>query len=79
MTQRITVRIDNCAASCLRIFENAGYSRSDAVSLALVAAADIARERGLLRQEVAALEADPAERAEMQATAEFMAGLRSNP
>lgn len=79
MTRRITVQLDDCAAICLRTFEDAGYSKSAAVSLALVAAADIARERGLLRQEAEALEADPVDRAEMRAVAAFMAQAHPDP
>lgn len=57
--------------------EAAGMSRSEAIRSALVEAATRLRDRDALVAEVAALEADDADRAEMLAVAELMESLRA--
>ena len=54
-----------------------GFSRSAAIRFALVAAAARLRDRQALCAEVAVLEADEADRAEMRAVAELMEQLRA--
>jgi hypothetical protein len=52
-------------------------SRSEAIRSALVASADLLRHRSTLAAEVAALEADEADRDEMLAVAGLMESLRA--
>ncbi len=52
-------------------------SRSEAIRVALIRAADRIHGRQALAAEVAALEADEADRAEMLAVAEMMEQLRA--
>lgn len=56
--------------------ETTGLSRSAAIRGALLAAAGRLRDRHALAAEVAALEADDADRAEMREVAEMMERLR---
>ncbi len=76
MTQAISVRLDDEALRALAQLETTGLSRSAAIRFALVAAAARLRDRRALADEVAALEADEADRAEMRAVAELMEQLR---
>jgi len=73
----ISVRLDDEARRALAQLETTGLSRSAAIRLALVAAAARLRDRRALAAEVAALEADEADRAEMSAVAELMEQLRA--
>jgi Arc/MetJ-type ribon-helix-helix transcriptional regulator len=77
MTQAISVRLDDEAQRALRALEAAGMSRSEAIRSALVASADRLRHRSTLAAEVAALEADEADRNEMLAVAGLMESLRA--
>ncbi len=76
MAHAISVRLDDEARRALAQLETTGLSRSAAIRLALVAAAARLRDRRALAAEVAALEADEADRAEMSAVAELMEQLR---
>ena len=77
MTHAISVRLDNEAERALRILMASGTSRSDAIRSALIAAASRLSRRAELAVEVAALEADEVDRAEMLAIAELMESLRA--
>lgn len=71
------MRLDDDAERALRALEAAGLSRSEAIRSALVDAARLLRRRSELAAEVAALEADDDDRAEMVAVAELMESLRA--
>lgn len=73
----ISVRLDDDAERALERLEATGLSRSDAIRRALVAAADRLRRNEVLAAEVAALEADEADREEMLAVAALMESLRA--
>lgn len=75
MAEAISVRLDDAAERALHELEATGLSRSDAVRLALVAAARRLRDRRRLSAEVAELEADGEDRAAMRAVAEVMEDL----
>jgi hypothetical protein len=77
VAQAISVRLDSEALRALATLETTGLSRSAAIRLALVTAAARLRDRQALSAEVAALEADEADRAEMRAVAELMEQLRA--
>ncbi len=77
MAQAISVRLDDEALRALRELEATGMSRSDAIRAALVAAASRLHDMQALAAEVAALEADDHDRAEMLAVAELMERLRA--
>lgn len=77
MVQAISVRLDDEAERALERLEATGLSRSEAIRRALVAAADRLRRRNELAAEVAALEADEADREEMSAVASLMESLRA--
>jgi hypothetical protein len=72
MAITLSVRLDAEAQHALRLLESTGLSRSDAVRRALLDAAARLRDRAALTAEVAALEADEADRAETLALAELM-------
>lgn len=73
----ISVRLDDDALRALRVLEASGMSRSDAVRSSLVAAAERLRRRASLAAEAAELEADEADRREMQEIAAFMEQVRA--
>lgn len=77
MAQAISVRLDEDAERALRALEAAGLSRSEAIRSSLVDAARRLRRRSELAAEVAALEADDADREEMLAVAGLMEALRA--
>lgn len=77
MTTAISVRLDDEALRALSVLESTGLSRSAAIRAALVAAAARLHDRQSLMAEVAALDADPEDRAEMAAVAELMEQLRA--
>ncbi|CAN5127430.1 MAG: ribbon-helix-helix protein, CopG family [Acidimicrobiia bacterium] len=77
MGAAISVRLDEEAVRALRQLEATGMTRSEAIRLALVAAASRLREKRSLADEVAALEADVDDRAEMLAVADLMEKLRA--
>lgn len=77
MAQAVSVRLDDDALRALAQLETTGLSRSAAIRFAVVAAAARLRDRRALAAEVAALEADEADRAEMRAVAQLMEQLRA--
>jgi antitoxin component of RelBE/YafQ-DinJ toxin-antitoxin module len=77
MAEAISVRLDDEAQQALRTLEATGLTRSEAIRSALVNAARTLRNRDDLVAEVAALEADALDRAEMLAVAEMMESLRA--
>lgn len=77
MAQAISVRLDDEAARALRALEASGLSRSDAIRAALVNSARRLQRRSELAAEVARLEADDDDRAEMVAIAGFMESMRA--
>jgi hypothetical protein len=77
MATAISVRLDDEALRALSLLESTGLSRSAAIRAALVAAAAQLRNRQSLAAEVAALEADAEDRAEMAAVGELMEQLRA--
>jgi Arc/MetJ-type ribon-helix-helix transcriptional regulator len=77
MAQAISVRLDEEALRALSELEATGMSRSEAIRAALVEAASRLHDKQALAAEVAALEADEDDRAEMMAVAELMENLRA--
>ncbi|MGA9594754.1 MAG: ribbon-helix-helix protein, CopG family [Acidimicrobiia bacterium] len=77
MARAISVRLDDEALHALGQLEAAGMTRSEAIRAALVEAASRRREKQALAAEVAALEADEDDRAEMAAVADLMESLRA--
>lgn len=77
MAQAISVRLDEEAQRALRSLEAAGLSRSEAIRAAIIDSARRLRQRSELADEAAALEADEADREEMQAVAGLMESLRA--
>ena len=77
VSQAISVRLDDAALQALGRLEATGVSRSEAIRAALIQAADRLQNRKVLAEEVAALEADEADRAEMLAVADVMEQLRA--
>ena len=77
MADAISVRLDEASLRALRKLEATGFSRSEAIRTALVQAADQLGASQALRAEVAALEADEDDRAEMRTVAALMEVLRA--
>jgi Arc/MetJ-type ribon-helix-helix transcriptional regulator len=77
MVQAVSVRLDEEAMRALARLEATGKSRSEAIRAALVDAASRLSDKESLAAEVAALEADQRDRAEMSAVAELMESLRA--
>ena len=77
VTHAVSVRLDDEALRALAQLQTTGLSRSAAIRAALIAAAARLRDRKALAAEVAALEADPQDRAELRAVAELMEQLRA--
>ena len=77
MAQAISVRLDDEALRALRQIEAQGLTQSEAVRSSLVHEAARIRDRRALAAEVAALEADVGDRAEMNAVASLMEQLRA--
>ena len=77
MTRAISVRLDDEARRALAQLETTGLSRSAAIRAALITAAARLRDRQTVAAEVAALEADDTDRAEMRAVANLMEQLRA--
>ena len=77
MAQAISVRLDDEAERALRALEASGLSRSEAIRLALVDSARRLRRSSELAAEVAKLEADDTDRAEMVIVAQLMESLRA--
>ena len=78
MAQAISVRLDDEAERALRSLEAAGLSRSEAIRSALIESARRVQRRSELAAEVAALEADDADREEMLEVASLMESLRAS-
>jgi predicted transcriptional regulator len=77
MSRAISVRLDDEALRALGRLEATGVSRSQAIRAALIQAAGRLQSRQALAEEVAALEADETDRAEMLAVADLMEQLRA--
>lgn len=77
MAQAISVRLDDAALRALNQLEATGMSRSEAIRAALVEAASRLNDKQALAAQVAALEADTDDQAEMLAVAELMENLRA--
>jgi len=77
MAQAISVRLDDDAQRALQALEASGMSRSEAIRSALMDAAKRLRSSSELAAEVARLEADETDRAEMVAVAAFMESVRA--
>jgi hypothetical protein len=77
MAQAISVRLDKEAFAALGRLEATGLSRSEAIRRSLIETAARLSDRKTLSAEVALLEADEGDRAEMLAVAELMESLRA--
>jgi len=77
MAQAVSVRLDDEVQRALRTLEASGMSRSEAIRKSILDAAAALRRREALRAEVASLEADEADRREMQEVASLMESLRA--
>ena len=77
MAQAISVRLDDEAFRALGLLEATGMTRSETIRAALVDAATRLDDKQALAAEVAALEADEQDRAEMLAVADLMENLRA--
>jgi len=77
MARAISVRLDDDAERALRVIEATGLSRSEAIRSALLATAARLRTRQSIAAEVAALEADEQDRAEMLEVAALLESLRA--
>ena len=77
MAKAISVRLDDEAQRALRLLEATGLSQSEAIRSALLASAQRLRKQSELAAEVAALEADDVDRAEMLAIAAMMESMRA--
>ncbi|MEX1125347.1 MAG: hypothetical protein WD895_01620 [Acidimicrobiia bacterium] len=77
MAQAVSVRLDDLALRALSQLEATGLTRSEAIRIALVEAASRLADKRALAAEVAALEADDADRAEMAMVADLMESLRA--
>jgi Arc/MetJ-type ribon-helix-helix transcriptional regulator len=77
MAHAISVRLDDEAQKALRALEASGMSRSEAIRSALVESARRLRRSSELAAEVAELDADETDRAEMTAVAQLMESLRA--
>ena len=75
MSSAISVRLDDDAERALRVLNACGMSTSDAIRSSLIESVHPVRRRDALAEEVAALEADKADRAEMLAVAALMESL----
>ena len=77
VSHAVSFRLDAEAQAALRRLEATGLSRSEAIRAALVEAALRLDHKNVLAEEVAKLEADESDRAEMLAVAELMESLRA--
>ena len=74
----ISVRLDDEALRALQQLEAAGLSRSEAIRRSIIDSAARLQRGKALADEVAALEADEADRHEMLAVAALMENLRAS-
>jgi hypothetical protein len=77
MSSAVSVRIDEEVQRALATLEAAGLTRSEAVRKSILDAAQALRRGERLRAEVAALDADEADRAEALEVAALMESLRA--
>lgn len=77
MARAISVRLDDEAEKALRTLEATGLSQSEAIRTALLGEVRHRRRSTELSAEVAELETDEVDRAEMLAVAELMEVLRA--
>ena len=77
MPSAISVRLDDESERALRVLSACGLSTSDAIRSSLIESARRVRRSEAMAKEVAALEADEADRAEMLAVAALMESLRA--
>jgi predicted transcriptional regulator len=77
MANAISVRLDDEVRRALHTLEASGMSRSEAIRKAILEAAAALRRKEVLRAEVAALEGDREDLAEMQEVASLMENLRA--
>ena len=77
VTKAISVRLDDDAEQALRALEASGLTRSEAIRSSLLASAQRLRRGKDLAAEVATLEADETDRAEMLSVAALMESLRA--
>jgi ribosomal protein L13E len=75
-SKAISARLDEDAQRALAELEATGLSRTEAVRLGLLAAAQQLRDRSRLEEEVAALAADAEDLAEARRVAAMMEDLR---
>lgn len=75
MARAISIRLDDEAERALSRLEASGMNRSEAIRRALVESAEKLRRRQQIAEEVASLEADEADRAEMLEVASLMESL----
>jgi antitoxin component of RelBE/YafQ-DinJ toxin-antitoxin module len=75
MARSLHVRLDDSSAAALDVVRAEGMTDSEAVRTALREAATRRRVRSALRDEVARLAADPADREEMRVIREQLAEL----
>ena len=78
MAKAISVRLDEETERALQTLEASGMSRSDAIRSSLISSADRLRRGRELAAEVAALEADEADRDEMLAVSSLMESMRAS-
>jgi hypothetical protein len=77
MTVAISLRLDDEALRALNQLESAGLSRSEAIRRAIIDSAARLQKRRALAEEVAALEADEADRQEILEVAALMESMRA--
>ena len=77
MAHAVSVRLDDEVHRALRTLEASGLSRSEAIRKSILDAAAALHHNDAIRAEVAALEADEADRQEMQEVALLMESLRA--
>lgn len=77
MASAISVRLDDEAQRALRVLEASGLSTSEAIRSSLIESAQKVRRRSELAKEVAVLEADEEDRAEMLSVAAMMESMRA--
>jgi len=77
MAKAISVRLDEETERALQTLESTGLSRSEAIRSSLLSSAARLRRGRELAAEVAALEADEADREEMLTVAALMESLRA--
>lgn len=78
MARAISVRLDDEADKALRTLQSTGLTQSEAIRTALLGEVRHRRHSRALAAEVAALEADEADRDEMLAVADLMEAVRAS-